>query len=172
MVVLLIFMLPMLFLVAVISFSFLFVMLSSSPRIATSNLSAILRDLLFLDTYNLSISSLGCKVLCILISFLIRWSIYWSSFLIYFRNDPEYIKMGKSVVYLFDGISTAEFDFNKISCSSEILLLFFFHVELFDGVRFQYSQILVVFFLPECSNSFQIWQFYPFIYISRITFHY
>ena len=41
----------------------------------------ILFLLFFLDTYRLSSSSLWCKVLCIVMSFLVLWSICWSSFL-------------------------------------------------------------------------------------------
>ena len=40
----------------------------------------------FLDTYSLSLSSLGCKTLCIISSFLVLWSIYLSSFLVHFKN--------------------------------------------------------------------------------------
>ena len=43
----------------------------------------------FLDTYGLLTSSLGCKTLCIIISFLVLWSICWSSFLVHFKNCPE-----------------------------------------------------------------------------------
>ena len=44
----------------------------------------------FLNTYGLSMSSLGCKAFCIVINFLVLWSICLSSFLIHFKNDPEY----------------------------------------------------------------------------------
>ena len=39
----------------------------------------------FLDTYSLSMSPLGCKALSIVISFLVLWSICWSS-LIHFKS--------------------------------------------------------------------------------------
>ena len=35
----------------------------------------------FHGTYSLSTSSLGCKTLCIIMNFLVLWSICWSSFL-------------------------------------------------------------------------------------------
>ena len=41
---------------------------------------------LFLDTYSLLTSSLGCKVLCIVMGFLVLWSIFWSSSLNHFKH--------------------------------------------------------------------------------------
>ena len=48
----------------------------------------------------------------------------------------------------FDKISTAEFDFEKFSHSS-------FFSSLFDRVSFQYSQVLLIVFLFQCSDAFQ-----------------
>ena len=45
----------------------------------------------FLDTYTLSTSSLACKALCIFFSFLVFWSICWSSFHVLFKNGFEYL---------------------------------------------------------------------------------
>ena len=50
----------------------------------------------FLDTYNLSITSLWCKGLCIVIKFLILWFICLSSSLIYFKNSHKYLTRGVS----------------------------------------------------------------------------
>ena len=44
----------------------------------------------FLDTYSLS-TSLGCKDLHMVISFLVLWPICLSSLLIHFKNRPEYL---------------------------------------------------------------------------------
>ena len=46
----------------------------------------------FLDTYCLSTLSLWCKALCIVMSFLLVWSISWSSCLIHFENG-HYIRV-------------------------------------------------------------------------------
>ena len=43
------------------------------------------------DTRSLSMSSLSCKALCIVTSFLILRSICFSSLLVHFRNGPEYL---------------------------------------------------------------------------------
>ncbi len=67
-VVLLIFVLFVLFLVAVISLSFLFLMCDSSRLIDVSMLSSMLASLLP-PTYCLSMLSLGCTALCMIISF-------------------------------------------------------------------------------------------------------
>ena len=45
----------------------------------------------FFDTYSLSIWSLGCKTLCIVMSFLVFWFICWSSSHVYFKKGPEYL---------------------------------------------------------------------------------
>ena len=47
--------------------------------------------LLFLDTCCLSMSSLECRALCIVIIFLVLWSICWSCPLVHFKNSPEYL---------------------------------------------------------------------------------
>ena len=45
----------------------------------------------FLDTYSLSTSSLGCNDLCIVISFLVLWSICLSSSLVHLREGKNYM---------------------------------------------------------------------------------
>ena len=52
------------------------------------------------------------------------------------------------------------------------LLLFFLHLRLFDNVRFQYSHGFVIFLFSKRSDSFLIWQFNSFRYLSFSTFHY
>ena len=63
---------------AVISLSLLFLISSSRIYIDVSTQSPMLSSLLppfFLDTYTLSMSSLGCKAFLIVINFLVLWSI-------------------------------------------------------------------------------------------------
>ena len=49
-------------------------------------------------------------------------------------------------IYSFDGISVAEFGFEKISRLFEILISYFiFDLRLFDGVYFKYFKALVIF---------------------------
>ena len=48
----------------------------------------------FLGTYSLSTSSLGCNALCMVISFLVLWSIYLSSSLVHLRKGPGYLTRG------------------------------------------------------------------------------
>ena len=91
-VVLLIHVLFVLFLLDVISLSLLF--LWSLWDV----LSRYRRDIqcwrvLFL-TYSLSISSLGYKIVCIIMSFLVILSICRSSSLVLFKNEPENLSMG------------------------------------------------------------------------------
>ena len=102
-VVLSIFMLLVLFLVTVISLSWLIFMLSSSHRINALTLSSMQANPLppsFLDTHSLSESSLGCKAPFIVICFLIFWSICRSSYLIHFNNGPEYFTRETAQVFI------------------------------------------------------------------------
>ena len=54
----------------------------------------------FLDTYNLSTSSLGCEVLCIVMIFLIVAYIWWSSSLVRFKNAPKYLTRATAQVFI------------------------------------------------------------------------
>ena len=86
------------------------------------------------------VSCLGYKLLCI-INFLAFWSICLNSFLVHFKNGPEYLTSGTALVFIL----VVELGFKKLSGSSERLFLnFFFLLRLFYEVRFQYSQLLVL----------------------------
>ena len=79
--------------VAVINPLSYFSMLSSSRCFDASTLSSMLVSPLlpsFLDTYSLSTSSLGYHALCMVISFLVLWSICLSSSLVHLRKGSEY----------------------------------------------------------------------------------
>ena len=54
----------------------------------------------FLDTYSLSTLSLGCNALCMVISFLVLWSICLSSSLVHLRKCPEYLTRGTAQVFI------------------------------------------------------------------------
>ena len=95
---LLFFVLSVLFLVTVISFPPCFFMDSSGRCIDPSTLSSMLTSLLhtsFLNTYSLSISSLWCKALCIIMGFLVLWSICWSSSLSILRIVLSILRVGQ-----------------------------------------------------------------------------
>ena len=90
---------------AVISLPPRFSMSSSSHCIDASTLSSILACPLpsfffFFDTYNLSTSSLGCKALCLVISFLVLWSICLSSSLVDFKNGLESLTRETSKAFI------------------------------------------------------------------------
>ena len=97
--VLLILVLSVLFLVAIISLPPRFSMKSSNGCINTSTLFSMLANPLpsFLDTYSLSTSSMGCKALCMVISFLVICS---RSSLVPFKNTQVSYEGGQSK-YLF-----------------------------------------------------------------------
>ena len=75
-----------LFLVNEISLS-LFCFLYSLRNVVSALSSVLISPLtlFFLDTYKLSLSSLGCKTLCINMSFLVLWPICWSFSFIHFK---------------------------------------------------------------------------------------
>ena len=54
----------------------------------------------FLDTYSLSTLSLGCSALCMVISFLVLWSICLSSSRVHLRKAPEYLSSGTAQVFI------------------------------------------------------------------------
>ena len=95
--------LSVLFLMAVnqSSFVFFYVVFESLYRLLTlSSMLAIPLPPSFLGTYSLSTSSLVCNALCLVISFLVLWSIYLSSSLIHLRKGPEYLKRGTAQVFI------------------------------------------------------------------------
>ena len=91
------------FLMAIINLSPCFSLLSSSRCINASTLSWMLSSPFptpFLDTYTLSKSYLECKTLCIVISFLVLWSICWSTSLVNFKYGPKYLRRKKAQVFI------------------------------------------------------------------------
>ena len=111
----------------------------SSPCIDSSTVSSMLASPLpFLDTYSQSMSSLGCKVLCMVISFLVLWFICWSS-PIHFKNGPKYLT--KETTQAF--IPLMRFLLQRLVSRRLLVrlrypfLIFFFHLHLFDGTIYQ-----------------------------------
>ena len=82
----------------------------------------------FLDTYNLSTSSLGCNALCMVISFLVLWSICLSSSLVHLRKDPEYLTRGTAQVFIPLMRFLLE---NFVSSSFRVLLRYSFRIVSF-----------------------------------------
>ena len=113
----------------------------------------------FLDTYTLC--NLWCKALCIVINFLV-----FSSICFHLRNSVEYLKR-----FLLQKLVSRSFIVlrkNYFLCFSSFC---FFHL-CFDGVHFQYSQVLVIFFLSKHSDVFMIHWFYSFCCFFFPNFHY
>ena len=54
----------------------------------------------FRDTYSLLTSSLGCNVLCMVISFLFHWPICLGSSLVHFKNGPENLTRSTARVFI------------------------------------------------------------------------
>ena len=118
-------------------------MLSSRHSINASKLSKMLAWHLFLfhDTQRQSRSSLGSKVLYIVISFLVLKSIYGSS-LLHVKNGPEYYTKGTGQVFiLLMRFLLCSLVLRSFLAFPEvfILLIFFFHFRFRNDVRFQYS---------------------------------
>ena len=127
----------------------------------------------FLDTCSLSTSSLGCNVLCMVISFHVLWFICLSWCLVHFKNGPEYLTRGTALVF----IPLIKFLQDSFVSSSFLILLrysfliFFFHLHLFDGVNLQDAQVFVDFLSSECSNLVLIQQFCSVHQVSFAAFH-
>ena len=110
---------------------------------------------------------LGCKALCIIISFLVLGSICWSSSIVHFRNGPEYFTRRQVFIFLM------RFLLCSLVSSSFLVLLrytfyfYFFHLRLFDGVCFQYSQVLASFLFSEWSDFFSWFSTSTYLLISK-----
>ena len=125
----------------------------------------------FLDTHSMSISFLGCKTLCIIINFIVLWSICLSSSHVKFRNGPNILQgLLPRCLFLWWDFCCWAWLTEVFSFDWSILWLFFFHFCLFDYVCFQYSLVLIIFLFSNCFNSFSIWQFYSFRYLSFSLF--
>ena len=104
-----------------------------------STLSSMLASPLspsFLGTNSRSTSSLGCNALCMVISFLVLWSICQSSSVVHLRKGPEYLTRSTAQVFI-PLIRFLLLSF--VSSSFLVLLNFVFHFDLFDGVSLQDS---------------------------------
>ena len=127
----------------------------------------------FLGTYNLPVSSLGCKALSIVIKFLVLRSICLSSSLVLFKNGPEYLTRRTAQVF----IPLRKFLEQSLVSRSFLDRLrnsirFFFSSFISACLVVPTSQVLVIFLFPKRSDSFLICQFYSTRYLSFSTFHY
>ena len=70
---------------------------------------------------------------------------------LHFKNGPEYITSETAQMFNpFDKISATQLGFKKLSRSSDVLFFLFSSI-FFNGVCFQYFQVVVVFFLSKYS---------------------
>ena len=99
------------------------------------------------------------RLLCVVISFLVLWSIYLSSSLVLFKKGPEHLTRGIAQVF----ISFIRFLPDCFVLSSFLVLLrysfwiFFFQLYLFDSVSLQNAQVFVGFLFSEGSHLVLIW---------------
>ena len=188
-VVLLIMVLFVLFLVAVVSLFLLFFMLSLGRRIVVSTLFSMLVSPLssFFDAYSLSMSFNKCKALCIIISFLVLWSICWSSSLVHFKNGPEdhtrrtaqvFIPLMRFLPYSLASCSfpvLLGYSFKILSFLPACLMVSASNIPEYLSVFFSPSVLifldLVILFLPSFSAShyqhgtFSYAKFHPYIHV-------
>ena len=108
------------------------------------------------------------------LSFLVIWSICLISASVHFNNSPKYLTKGKTYVFiplmrflLQSLLSRSFLDHLRYS-----FLIFFFLLRLLYGVRFQYSQVLVIFLFSKLSDSFLIRLFSFFRHVSFSTSYY
>ena len=98
------------------------------------------------DTFCLPVSSLRCKVLCLVMCFLVLFPIFRSSSLINVKNIPVYITRGRAQVFV------TLMRFLPYTLVTSIFLLFFnffYYIYLFGVVCFQYFQVLVSFLFSD-----------------------
>ena len=133
---------------------------------------------LFLDTYCLSLWSLGCKALCVIINLFILWSIWLSIFLVHFRSGSEYLTRWVDQVFIPLMIFLLQI---LVSISSRVLLRYFFRNFSFVSVWWcpfptfpstsNFSFSLSVLLLSEFSAfSFNSFSFANFLYLKGTIF--
>ena len=112
-------------------------------------------------------SSLDCKALCNVLSFLVLYLICWRSSLVHFKHGPEYLTKGTALVL----IPLMRFLLYSLVSNSFLLLrysfLIFFYLPFFDGVYFEYSKVLVSFLIL----FFSLWVF-PKLFLVLISFYF
>ena len=82
--------------------------------------------LFFLETYSLSTSCLGYNALCMVISFLVLWSICLNLSLVNLRKGPEYLTRGIAPVF----IPLIMFQLESFVLSSFLILLRYYFLIL------------------------------------------
>ena len=126
----------------------------------------------FLGTYNLSMSSLEFNALCMVISFLILWSICFSSSLVHFKKGPEYLTRSTAQVF----IPLIRFPLQCfVSRSFLVLLRYFFFVFSFISTCLMASaskvpKYLYVLYFSERSNLYLAVSFRPSGVICHLSF--
>ena len=113
----------------------------------------------FLDTYSLSTLSLGWNALCMVISFLILWSICLSSSLSHFSKDPEYLPKGTVQVL----IPLIRFLINSFVFSSFLVLLrYSFWILSFVStcLMVSASNIIIIITKKKLKKSFTLFEFF------------
>ena len=162
-------MLSALFLVPVNSLSLFFLILSSNPRTDESTLSSMLVSPLpssFLDTYSLCHLS-DIKSCASSSAFLSSGPFIEILPLSISRMVASILEVGQLRCLTLWWDSSCKIWFREVfSFVWDTLKNFFFNLHLFDGVRFLFSQVLVIFLFFERSDSFLTWQFYSFCYLS------
>ena len=123
----------------------------------------------FLDIFSPSMSSLGCKVLCIVINYLVLRPICWSSSLDHSTNGPEYLTKGTAQVFIpLMKFLLQSVGFKKFSCSFQVLFSYFsfFSAGLMARARAGGS------YLVSPSTLILICYFCSFRYLSFSVSHY
>ena len=127
----------------------------SNPSQFCCNLDGLIFQSDLLAQFSVDYVPLWCHVWTFPLPLLVFFSIFlWELFIIILLFWEFFTPA------LADSFSR-EYDWQQVSSGlQDSSQYFFFHFCLFDGVRFHYSQVLVVFLFSERSNSFLIWQFY------------
>ena len=114
-----------------------------------------------------SVTSIGYKAKCTVITLIVLWPVCLSSFLVNFKNGPEYITRENSLLFIpLMSFFTTELSFVKFRRSSGVhFKCFFFHQSLLVGVRFHIFKLLVIFLFCKYSHPFLIRQFFSSCYL-------
>ena len=119
-----------------------------------------------LETYNLSTSSLGCNAPCIVISFLVLWSICLSSSLVHLRKGPEYLTSVTAQVF----IPLTRFLLESfVSSSFLVLLRYSFWILSFISTCLMVSASIIIIIIIYSFRVFHIsvnWWFFTGVWVT------
>ena len=149
----------------------IFFILSLSPCIDASPAVLLLVKPLpppFLDTYNLFMSSVGCKTLYTIIHFLLHWFICLNSSFTHFKNGPGYLTRRTTLVFipLMKFLLQILISRSFLVHARYFFLIFFISACLMESASSIPKLLLLLFTSWEFFTSIFSWWFFTVVWVT------